>query len=89
MYEREVLFVIHLYQNNGYNIVLDVNSGAVHVVDQAAYDVIGVLEEQNDAHTPETLRAPETLDAMCVRLGDRYPQEDISDILDEVLTLTE
>ena len=47
MYEREVLFVIHLYQNNGYNIVLDVNSGAVHVVDQAAYDVIGVLEDKD------------------------------------------
>ena len=35
--------MIHLYQNNGYNIVLDVNSGAVHVVDQEAYDVIGAL----------------------------------------------
>ena len=30
--------MIHQYQNNGYNIVLDVNSGAVHVVDQEAYD---------------------------------------------------
>ena len=58
--EREVLFVIHLYQNNGYNIVLDVNSGAVHVVDKAAYDVIGALEEQNEFHTPETLKSPET-----------------------------
>ena len=63
--------MIHLYQNNGYNIVLDVNSGAVHVVDQAAYDVIGVLEEQNDAHTPETLRAPETLDASGWETGIR------------------
>ena len=35
--------MIHQYQNNGYNIVLDVNSGAVHVVDQEAYDVIEVL----------------------------------------------
>ena len=42
--------MIHLYQNNGYNIVLDVNSGAVHVVDKAAYDVIGALEEQNELH---------------------------------------
>ena len=52
--------MIHLYQNNGYNIVLDVNSGAVHVVDQEAYDVIGALEKQNEFHTPETLRTPET-----------------------------
>ena len=34
--------MIHQYQNNGYNIVLDVNSGSVHVVDQEAYDVIEV-----------------------------------------------
>ena len=51
--------MIHLYQNNGYNIVLDVNSGAVHVVDKAAYDVIGALEEQNELHTAETLKKPE------------------------------
>ena len=45
--------MIHQYQNNGYNIVLDVNSGAVHVVDQEAYDVIGALEKQNEFHTPK------------------------------------
>ena len=54
--------MIHLYQNNGYNIVLDVNSGAVHVVDKAAYDVIGALEEQNELHTAETLKTPETFE---------------------------
>ena len=53
--------MIHQYQNNGYNIVLDVNSGAVHVVDQEAYDVIGALAELNEEHTPESLQAPETL----------------------------
>ena len=26
--------MIHRYKNNGYNIVLDVNSGSVHVVDK-------------------------------------------------------
>ena len=47
MYQRqkEETFAIHQYQNNGYNIVLDVKSGAVHVVDQAAYDVIRELGE--------------------------------------------
>lgn len=39
--------MIHQYKNNGYNIVLDVNSGSVHVVDDVAYDVIG-LYEKND-----------------------------------------
>lgn len=32
--------MIHQFKNNGYNIVLDVNSGAVHVVDDLAYDII-------------------------------------------------
>ncbi len=31
--------------NNGYNIVMDVESGSVHVVDRIAYDVIAVLNE--------------------------------------------
>ena len=35
--------VIHRYKNNGYNIVLDVNSGSVHVVDELVYDIIGLL----------------------------------------------
>ena len=55
--EREVLFVIHLYQNNGYNIVLDVNSGAVHVVDKAAYDVIGALRNKMNSTRRRRLKA--------------------------------
>ena len=64
--------MIHLYQNNGYNIVLDVNSGAVHVVDKAAYDVIGALEEQNELHTAETLKTPETFEFLRSKLRRRY-----------------
>lgn len=36
--------MIHQYKSNGYNIVLDVNSGSVHVVDDVAYDVISMYE---------------------------------------------
>ena len=32
--------MVHQYKLNGYNIVLDTCSGAVHVVDEVAYDVI-------------------------------------------------
>ena len=81
--------MIHLYQNNGYNIVLDVNSGAVHVVDKAAYDVIGALEEQNEFHTAETLKTPETFEFLRSKLGSTYAEEDIRDILEAVVTLTQ
>ena len=36
--------MIHTYKNNGYNIVLDVNSGAVHIVDDVVYDLIPQVE---------------------------------------------
>ena len=40
--------MIHRYKNNGYNIVLDVNSGSVHVVDELVYEIIGLLDEGKD-----------------------------------------
>ncbi len=30
--------MIHQYKSNGYNIVMDINSGAIHVVDDVVYD---------------------------------------------------
>ncbi len=39
--------MIHQYKSNGYNIVLDVCSGAVHVVDDIVYDVIGLYENHS------------------------------------------
>lgn len=39
--------VIHQYKNNGYNIVLDVNSGCVHVVDDLVYDIIALYENMD------------------------------------------
>ncbi len=38
--------MIHRYKNNGYNIVLDVNSGSVHVVDDMVYDMIPYYKER-------------------------------------------
>ena len=35
--------MIHQYKLNGYNIVLDVFSGSVHVVDDVAYDMISMV----------------------------------------------
>ena len=38
--------MIHQYKLGGYNIVLDVCSGSVHVVDDAAYDIIADFEQK-------------------------------------------
>ena len=42
--------MIHQYKLGGYNIVLDVCSGSVHVVDEVAYDIISLFEG-NDRET--------------------------------------
>ena len=38
--------MIHAYKLNGYNVVLDVNSGCVHVVDEVAFDIINEYEKK-------------------------------------------
>ena len=66
--------MVHQYKNNGYNIVLDVNSGAVHVVDDIAYDVISLFE---------TKTKEEIIDAF----QGTYPEEEIAECYTELQNL--
>ena len=45
--------MIHLFKQNGFNICLDVNSGAIHVPDDTAY---GILEKCNSIEDYENLK---------------------------------
>lgn len=45
--------MVHQYKLNGYNIVLDACSGAIHIVDELAYDVIALYPD----HTLEEITA--------------------------------
>ena len=48
--------MIHQYRNNGYNIVMDVASGSVHVVDDVVYEAIRLLApEVGELEKPEKL----------------------------------
>ena len=48
--------MVHQYQLNGFNIVLDSCSGAIHVVDEVAYDIIAMIKEKNaDESTAEIM----------------------------------
>lgn len=66
--------MVHQYKNNGYNIVLDVNSGAVHVVDDVTYEVIPLFESG-------------TKEEIIEQLKEAYPQEEIAESYDEVKEL--
>lgn len=47
--------MIYQYKMNGYNIVIDGNSGSVHSVDDLAYDVISMYETKKKEEIVEEL----------------------------------
>nr|MCR4760570.1 thioether cross-link-forming SCIFF peptide maturase [Oscillospiraceae bacterium] len=72
--------MIHQYQLGGYNIVLDVCSGAVHTVDPLAYDMIAMYEDH-------------PRDAVIAAMQEKYgsdPEitpEDIAECYDDITAL--
>ncbi len=68
--------MVHQYKNNGYNIVLDVNSGAVHVVDDVTYDVIPLYKEKSK-------------EEIIAQLKERYDENEVAEAYDEVKELAE
>lgn len=47
--------MVHQYQLGGYNVVLDICSGSVHVVDEVAYDLISLFENNDKERVVETV----------------------------------
>ena len=72
--------MVHQYQLNGYNIVLDTCSGSVHVVDEVAYDIIELYKTHTD-------------DEIVSLILEKYKElpdvtrEDILDCLDDIREL--
>ncbi len=69
--------MVHQYKNNGYNIVLDVNSGRVHVTDDIVYDLIPFFDEDRDV-------SDDRLYELCEK---RYSKEDIGEAAGEIREL--
>ena len=74
--------MVHQYQLNGYNIVLDTCSGSVHVLDDVAYDVIAMYKEHS---------ADEIVAAMLAKYADRpdVTEADLRQCIDDVASLKE
>ena len=79
--ERERI-MIHQYKMDGLNIVLDVCSGGVHLVDEIAYDMIALYESE----PKETV-----LKTMLARYGCRedVTETDLEQCYDEITALKE
>ncbi|MCL2873783.1 MAG: thioether cross-link-forming SCIFF peptide maturase [Defluviitaleaceae bacterium] len=63
--------MIHKYRQNEINIVLDVESGAIHVVDDIVYDILDYYENM-----PE--------DVLCGHLSGKYTLNALKEALNEV-----
>lgn len=73
--EQGEIVVIHQYKNNGYNIVLDVCSGAVHVVDDLMYDMIEKFQDMEKEELFDSLK--------------HYDRADLEEAYEEILELKE
>ena len=80
--------MVHLYKNNGYNMVLDVNSGSIHVVDDVVYDVLELLNEAEDRRKEEGFRQ-EITDKMLAKYGEDITAEDMKDVFEDLDELEE
>ena len=79
--------MIHQYKLNGYDIVLDINSGSVHCVDDVAYDIIRFFAEAIDAgQEPNRVRIREQALALHGHREDVTPEE-IDECIDDVIAL--
>ena len=76
--------MIHCYQSNGYSIVMEVNSGAVHVVDDLVYQLVPLLEPL----VKEKKDKGEILDFVKAQQLP-YTEEETAEAVDEILLLAQ
>ncbi|MCI8455100.1 MAG: thioether cross-link-forming SCIFF peptide maturase [Lachnospiraceae bacterium] len=79
--------MIHQYKNNGYFLILDVNSGAVHAADELLYEAVEALSGiVLDMEKPMPL-GREQRAAVFLALSGKYKEEDINDALSDIQEL--
>lgn len=80
--------MVHVYRNNGFNIALDVNSGAVHVIDDVVFDLIPALEECVKAKSDKE-KISEVAFKVLSDNNKQYNKEDVLESIDEIVELFE
>ena len=79
--------MIHQYKNNGYYIILDVNSGSVHSADALLYDAVEILSGiVPDMEKPAPL-TKEQKQAVCTALAGKYEAAEVLEVLEEIQAL--
>ena len=70
--------MIHKFKIDGYNIVLDVNSGGVHIVDDLTYDLLENIEPPFSEECPKDVLK---------KLTKIYSEQDVIDCYNEIVEL--
>ena len=82
--------MVHAFSLGGYNIVLDVNSGLVHVVDEIVFQIVSKISQITEAgQDPAScdVVSDETVDEVCQSFKDMFPQEDLEEVSSEIKEL--
>ena len=75
--------MIHQYKSNGFNIVMDVESSSIHLVDDVTYDVISLYEEKSADEILEELKGAYDEDQI------RESLSEIEELVDQKKLFTE
>lgn len=81
--------MVHQYKNNGYNMILDVNSGSIHVTDDVVYDMIAALKEMGDDRYGEESFKKLTEKLLPAYESEKITEEDLREALDDIQKLEE
>ena len=63
--------MLHRFRQNGMNIVMDVNSGIVHVVDDVTYKVLEFYNGKNR-------------DMVLANLSSSYDEKELNEVMDDL-----
>ena len=76
--------MIHQYINNGFHIIMDVNSGSVHSVDPVMYDAVEIVAERvPELAEPQPLPA-EVAEEVKEWLSPTYGEAEVLEALEEI-----
>lgn len=76
--------MIHQFINNGYHIVMDVNSGSIHVVDELVYDLIKCITKHVESNDKITM---EETYQIIKEENFAYDESDMKEALEEIWEL--
>lgn len=75
--------MVHVFENNGFRIALDVNSSAVHLLDEPVYAFLCACNEQGI----KSLREEQAVEAIVQQLARRFPEAELREVIAECRTL--